>query len=110
MNKGFTLIEVLIALIIIAIAFTALLETTRSNIHGSSVVQKKLGADWVGMNVIAEIQLGILEKPGAGSSIEGSDLMLNIAYTWTVTATSNTITVTVFQNGTPYQHITSFFK
>ncbi len=59
-EKGFSLIEVLLALAIIAIAFTALLRGTNQQIKNSEYIQKKLVAHWVAMQAINAIQLGLI--------------------------------------------------
>ena len=56
---GFTLIEVLIALSILAIALTALIKASTSSIVGTQHLQHKNMAHIVAMQGIARIQLGL---------------------------------------------------
>ena len=117
-HKGFTLIEVLIALIVLAIAFTALFETTRSNVTSSITIRKALVSNWVAMNVFSTIALGLSPKPQPGSDIQGSETMLGTDWQWTA-STDQTITtssglervvITVYQNGKSSQRLVGFVQ
>ena len=116
--KAFTLIEVLIALIVLAIAFTALFETTRSNVMSSTVIKKSLVSNWVALNAFATIELGLSSKPQPGSDIEGDETMLGIDWHWTAStdekivssSSLERVTITVSEDGTPYQHVVGFIK
>ena len=55
-----TLIEVLLALAIIAIALTALMKVTSQNISITQRLKEKNSSHWVAMQGIAMIQLGLL--------------------------------------------------
>ncbi len=59
-NKGFTLIEILLALAIIAIALTALLRSSSQNISNTTRIKEKSIHHWVEMQGIAAIQLGLI--------------------------------------------------
>lgn len=61
--RGFTLIEVLLALAIIAIAFTALLKTTGENINGTRRLTEKTIAHWVALQGITMVQLDLVNPP-----------------------------------------------
>lgn len=58
--SGLTLIEVLIALAIVGIAMTAIIKSSSENIRGTSHLQNKMIATWVGMEVMGEVQTGLL--------------------------------------------------
>lgn len=58
-NKGFTLIEVLIALSIIAIAMTAVIKASSQNIRATHYLQNKTTAMWVAEQIINEARVGI---------------------------------------------------
>ena len=62
-NAGFTLIEVLLALAIIAIAFTALLKATSQDISAAARIKDKTISHWVASQGITLIQLGLLNSP-----------------------------------------------
>lgn len=59
-QTGFTLIEVLLALAIIAIGLTALLKATAQNIANTSRIKEKSISHWVAMQGVTIIQLGLL--------------------------------------------------
>ena len=63
-QQGLTLIEVLIALAIIAIALTAIIKSTSQDIRGTTYLQDKTIAMWVGQNVINETRTGLLRLSG----------------------------------------------
>lgn len=57
---GFTLIEVLLALAVIAIALTALLKATSQNTAFTNRIKDKTIGHWVAMQGVAAIQLGLV--------------------------------------------------
>ena len=57
---GFTLIEVLIALSVIAIALTALFKATTETISITARLKEKSISHWVAMQGVTSIQLGLL--------------------------------------------------
>lgn len=64
---GFTLLEVLVAMAIFAVAAIALLNAGRDQIQSSGYLENKTFAHWVAMNQIAEIQAdGVLPDVGRG--------------------------------------------
>ncbi|MDP3704488.1 MAG: GspI family T2SS minor pseudopilin variant LspI [Legionellaceae bacterium] len=56
-TKGFTLIEVLLALVILAIALTALLKITGQIINNTNRIKEKSIKHWIAMQAVASIQL-----------------------------------------------------
>lgn len=59
-KSGFTLIEVLLALAIIAIALTALLKATSQNTVFTQRIKEKSLGEWVAMQGVASIQSGVV--------------------------------------------------
>lgn len=59
--QGLTLIEVLIALAIIAIAMTAVIKSTSQNIRGTNYLQSKSIATWVAQERLNEVRVGVLK-------------------------------------------------
>lgn len=59
--SGFTLVEVLLALAIIAIALTALLKAIAQNVENTQRIKEKTISHWVAMQGVAMIELGLLQ-------------------------------------------------
>ncbi|MGM0593466.1 MAG: type II secretion system minor pseudopilin GspI [Pseudomonadota bacterium] len=62
-QRGFTLMEVLVALAVVAVALAALLKSVGGNASNAAYLRDKSFAHWVAMNVVAERQLQ-LESEG----------------------------------------------
>lgn len=56
-KKGFTLLEVLLALLILAVAMSALQIKTMQHMEGSRYLKEKTLAHWVAMNRMALLQI-----------------------------------------------------
>ncbi len=56
-QRGFTLIEVLVALAIVAIGMAALLSALSSSADSASYLRDKTFAEWVALNRIEEVRL-----------------------------------------------------
>jgi general secretion pathway protein I len=80
---GFTLLEVLVALAIIAIALGAILSTTGSQASSATYLKQKTIAHWVAMNEITQMQI---EKdfPAKGEE-QGKSTMAGVDWYWTRT-------------------------
>jgi general secretion pathway protein I len=81
--KGFTLLEVLVALTIVALSLGALISTSGSHASSAGYLKQKTIAHWVAMNEITRLQV---EKawPGKGDS-KGSTEMAGAEWYWTLT-------------------------
>ena len=55
-TKGFTLIEVIVALAIVSIAMISVVDSINKHTHVSSELEKKVLSWWVASNVIAELR------------------------------------------------------
>jgi len=60
-QNGFTLIEVLIALAVIAIAFTALIQSSATSIKQTQRIKNKIISHWVMQQGIVMIQLSLVK-------------------------------------------------
>lgn len=80
--KGFTLIEVLIALLIIAIALAAVMKAMTQSIRVTAHVKTSMASHWVAMNVLSEMQLGMLQLPIDKGIIRGSTVMFGNTWRW----------------------------
>jgi len=70
--KGFTLIEVLVALAIVAIGMAALLSALGSSADSASYLRDKTFAEWVALNRIEEVRLasGIPQEGKSDGEVE----------------------------------------
>ncbi len=59
--QGFTLIEVLLALAVIAIALTALFKASAQDVAYTARVKEKTTAHWVAMQALSIIQLNLVD-------------------------------------------------
>lgn len=87
---GFTLLEVLVALVILSIAFTAIFKAISSNAKSLLYLQNKTAASWIALNIIAEIQLKLIAL-SENSQQSHQDAMFNRLWYWNaiVQATPN---------------------
>jgi general secretion pathway protein I len=72
-RRGFTLVEVLVALVIVTVGMSAVLATLTSSGETVAYLRDKTFAEWVAMNRIAELRLQI-QKPAAGKSTGDMEL------------------------------------
>ena len=77
-----TLIEVLIALAIVAIALTAIIKTTSQNIRSTAYLQDKTIGAWVALQVINEGRAGLETFPEAPGILEKETEMLGQVWKW----------------------------
>ena len=80
--RGFTLIEVLIALAILAIALTSLILMTSEITSRSQHLEQKAIANWVGQNIITQARLGMISLPHAPKELSGSVEYLGKRFQW----------------------------
>jgi general secretion pathway protein I len=78
--RGFTLLEVLVALVVLAIAMAALIKGGAENARSAAYLRDKTLAQWVAMNVIAEQRLAD-EWPSAQTR-RGSEEMGGHEWFW----------------------------
>ena len=59
-DRGFTLVEVMVALMVIAIALPALLKALYQQVDGTAYLRDKSIAQWVANNKLAENRIQII--------------------------------------------------
>ena len=89
-HKGFTLIEILVALAVIAISLGAIISTSGSHARSATYLKQKTIAHWVAMNEITKLQIEN-DFPGIGDK-QGSTEMANKEWFWTRTTKELAIT------------------
>ncbi len=72
-QRGFTLIEVLVALVIVAFGMGALMATLTASADTTLRLRERVLAEWVAMNRVTETRLA-LQPPGEGESSGESEL------------------------------------
>ena len=115
-NKGFTLIEVLLALAVISISLTALMRATAQDVSYMQRIKDRSIAHLVAMNGVSMIQLGLIESK-VGTEGTQSTTMLSQKWYWrhklqaTPQPLVKQIIITVSQNQSgPFQHPLTAFK
>ncbi len=84
-NRGFTLIEVTVALLVLAIALSAIIKAVSDNISNASYLRDKTIAHWVAMNKITELHVSV-GLPSTGSTT-GEMKMAGREWFWKTTIT-----------------------
>lgn len=110
-NCGFTLIEVMVALTIIAISLGALLSTSGSQASSATYLKQKTLAHWVAVNELTQIRIS-KEFPDIGDK-KGSTSMANNDWYW-IRSTKKTaddnavqVTFTMYADKDYQQNLTS---
>jgi len=80
-TKGFTLLEVMVALAIIAIALASLIKASGSHTYSAAYLKSKTLAHYVALNEVSKLQI---EKswPDLGSK-QGDSEMVGVNWYWT---------------------------
>lgn len=79
-TKGFTLIEVLIALVIMAIALTAIIKTTVSATHDLDYVENKNISHWIALNILDQVKAEVITTIPS----QGQVTMANKKWQWSL--------------------------
>lgn len=81
-NKGFTLIEVIVALGIIATAMAAVMMTVSANVQNATGLKERTFAHWVAVNKMNELLIENQTEWPAIKKTEGSVLMAEHEWFW----------------------------
>jgi len=81
-DLGFTLIEVLIALVILSIALTTIIKSTSQNIKDTLYLKNKTIALWVGTSKMNEARANLLKLPLAPEKLQDEIEMLGQKWQW----------------------------
>ncbi len=79
-HRGFTLLEVLVALAVLAIALASLIKGVGGSASNEAYLRDKTLAHWVAMNVVAEQQLA--EKWPSKGKKQGTETMGGHEWFW----------------------------
>jgi general secretion pathway protein I len=109
--SGFTLLEVLVALAVLAITLSSLIQTVSLNARTVGMLRDRTFAHWVAMNQITEMQVA-QEWPGTGTR-NGKVEMAGKEWGWTIRVTDTPnptirrLDVEVFQSAEREEQVTS---
>lgn len=114
-TQGFTLIEVLLALAVIAIALTAMLKATAQNIENTHRIKEKTISHWIAMQGVSMIQLKLVQVTPSQESTQVTT-MLDQKWYWRAKVSSTpikkmqqiTISVSKNQSGPFYEELVAF--
>ncbi len=84
-QRGFTLLEVLSALAILAIALAAAIKSIGSHVANLTYLKERTLAHWVGLNALTELRISG-QWPGSGE-IKGDETMAGREFKWLIKVT-----------------------
>lgn len=82
LNKGFTLIEVLVAMVILAVAFLAVMKASTQSIVSIRHVENRQIAYWVGLQAMNAILAGTMNIQNSEKSQQNITSMLGRDWAW----------------------------
>lgn len=81
-SKGFTLLEVLLAVVVLSIALFGVIRLIQQMTQTTTFLNKKLSAQLAGDYVISEVELGLITPPVLGGEKTGDIEMLGEKWMW----------------------------
>lgn len=82
-TKGFTLIEVLIALVVISIALTAIIKTTSITINHTQYLVLKTEANYVAEDILNQCLMRLLPVPKPPENVSHTTRLLGESWVYT---------------------------
>ena len=86
-ENGFSLIEVLVALVILAISMLAVAELCQHSIRFNQHLRNNFDASWIAKNALAELQLGLIALPTHNDAQNQQEILDNTTWKWTASTT-----------------------
>ena len=84
-QSGFTLIEVLVALAVLAISIAAIINGISNHVSNAAYLKERSLAHWVGLNALTELRVSG-EWPRSGE-IKGDETMAGREFRWVINVT-----------------------
>lgn len=111
-EQGFSLIEALVALAVLAIATVGLVRAVESHIDSTRAMERRAAAMWVAENRLAEIQLADPAASASGAELLGQQWRVQVARTRTEDAAIDKVRIQVFAAGerTPLASLDGFVE
>lgn len=97
-DAGFTLIETLVALVVLAVTSVALLTATEAHITRIGALETRAAAGWVTQNHLAELSLGL--TPAAADSMLGISFAVTETRSTTKDPALTQVILTATETGT----------
>lgn len=95
-DRGFSLIEALVALAILAVAAVGLVRAVESHVDSTRGMERRAAAMWVAENRLAELQIGDPAANSAEAELLGQAWRVNVARTRTEDAGIDRVRIQVF--------------
>ena len=83
--RGFSLLEVLVAVAVIGIALSAALNAMSRSVDNLSVLERKTLASWVAENQLAYLRIEVMRNLQNPSKLEGEEEMAGRIWYWKAT-------------------------
>ncbi|WP_343521025.1 type II secretion system minor pseudopilin GspI [Sphingomonas sp.] len=111
-DSGFSLIEALVALAVLAIATVGLIRATESHIDSTRAMERRAAAMWVAENRLAEVQLADPAANARETELLGQQWRVEVARTRTEDRGIDKIRIQVFAQGerTPLASLDGFVE
>jgi general secretion pathway protein I len=81
-QAGFTLLEVMIALVILVISLTAVFMASTQSVRNISYIETKTFSNWLAMNTLTQLQAGLIAIPQDLRAISGEANLFGKNWTW----------------------------
>ncbi|MBX3593289.1 type II secretion system minor pseudopilin GspI [Sphingomonas sp.] len=111
-EDGFSLIEALVALAVLAIATVGLVRALESHIDSTRGMERRATAMWVAENRLADLQLADPAATAATAEMLGQQWQVKVARTRTEDAAIDKVRIDVFATGerSPLASLDGFVK
>jgi general secretion pathway protein I len=111
-NSGFSLIEAMVALAVLAIATVGLIGAVEQHIDSTRGVERRAIAMWVAENRLADLEVGTPEANGGQVDMLGHNWSVGVSRTKTSDPALDRVTITVAAAGetAPLARIDGFLR